>query len=160
MNRRKSAHDGLKMPGWIKSLIYASTAACFASGAIWLVLHYFTRHQGPFGPEPHPLEHPVLVAHGCIAALLIWCIGLIFVIHIKRGWQKKLNRSTGGVIVIMAATLLLTGLGLYYLGDENLRASAATVHWIVGLSAAAALPAHIYWGRYVYARRSKQDARR
>lgn len=155
MNRRKSAHDGLKMPGWIKAWVYTSAAACFASGAIWLLLHYFTRHEGPFGPEPHPLEHPVLVAHGCIAALSIWCIGLIFVIHIKRGWQKNLNRTTGTIIAVMALVLLLTGMGLYYLGDENLRVSTATAHWIVGLAAAAALPAHIYWGRRLAACRSK-----
>jgi O-antigen/teichoic acid export membrane protein len=160
MNRRKTTHDGLKMPGWIKAWVYASTATCFASGAVWLALHYFTRHQGPFGPEPHPLEHPVLVVHACIAALLIWCIGLIFVIHIKRGWQKKLNRTTGSVIAVMAFILLLTGLGLYYLGDENLRANAALAHWVVGLAAGVALPAHIYWGRYLTARRSKQDAHR
>jgi O-antigen/teichoic acid export membrane protein len=159
MKRRMTMQDALKMPRWMRAWIYISAAGCFTTGAVWLALHYFTRHEGPFGPEPHPLEHPVLVAHGCIAALMIWCFGLIFVMHIKRGWYRKLNRITGASVSAMALILLLTGLGLYYLGDETVRANAGLAHWLVGLVAGLSLPAHIYWGRYLSAGRLIQEVR-
>lgn len=160
MNRSKIKDDGLRMPSWIRALTYGITVVCLMSGALWLVLHHFGWQEGPFGQTPHPLEHPLLVIHGCFAAFSIWCFGLIFVIHIKRGWRKKLNRLTGSVVVLLMLVLLLSGLGLYYLGDENLRASTSTVHWLVGLIAGIALPAHIFFGRYLITRKSIQDSRR
>lgn len=50
-------------------------------------------------------------------------------------------------MVALLGTLCLSGLGLYYLGDEHLRAWTSTAHWLVGFAAAAALPIHIWRGR-------------
>ncbi len=158
MSRKKISHEGMKMPTWIRAWIYSVASLCLASGALWLILHNFVTHEGEFGPEPHPLEHIMLVGHGCISLLLVWLLGLIFIVHIKRGWQKRQNRTTGLIISLMSLMLMLSGLGLYYLGSEQLRMNTATLHWGFGLLAGLALPMHIYWGRALQARKVKCTA--
>lgn len=155
MSRKRISHDGMKMPAWIKTWIYSAASLCFTSGALWLVLHNFVMHEGEFGQEPHPLEHIMLITHGCVSLLLVWLLGLIFIVHIKRAWQKKQNRITGLIISLMSLMLMLSGLGLYYLGGEQLRINTATLHWVLGLLAGIALPIHIYWGRALQARKAK-----
>ncbi len=158
MSRKKTLHDGMKMPNWIRTWMYSAASLCLASGALWLILHNFISYEGEFGPEPHPLEHTMLIIHGCVSLLVLWLLGLIFIVHIKRAWQKKLNRTTGLVISLISLMLILSGLGLYYLGSEQLRINTATAHWLLGLLAGIALPAHIYWGRILQARKANSTA--
>jgi hypothetical protein len=158
MNHKRASHDGMKMPGWMKAWIYSAASICLASGAMWLVLHNFVSREGDFGPEQHPLERVMLVGHGCVSLLLVWLLGVIFIIHVKRGWQKKQNRTAGLIISLISLLLMLSGMGLYYLGSEQLRMNTATLHWVLGLLAGLALPMHIYWGRALQARKVKSTA--
>ena len=135
------------LPAWLRRLVYLTGAACLATGGAWLLLHSFGQVDRGFGPEPSALEHPALVLHGVAAAALVWCFGAVWLGHVRRAWHRGFNRRGGGTMVALMAWLVVSGLGLYYLADEQWRAATSLGHWTLGLLAAAWLPLHILRGR-------------
>jgi hypothetical protein len=144
---RAHSRERFHLPAWVRATIYGAGVACLLSGAAWLLLHHFVRVEGEFGPESSPIEHPALVLHGIAAALMVWLFGLLWLVHVRRAWSRRRNRRSGGSMVALMAWLALSGLGLYYLGDEDWRTYASLGHWVVGLFAALWLPIHIWRGR-------------
>ena len=143
-------HRGLQrflLPRWARRMVYAVSALVFVSGAAWLWLHHFATVQGEFGPEASPAEHPALVLHGVAAAVMLWLFGLLWLAHVRRAWHARRNRRSGGTMATLLALLALSGLGLYYVGNDNARDWIGTAHWVAGFIAAAALPIHIWRGR-------------
>ena len=122
-------------------------AALFASGALWLVFHYFLQTEGQFGPAPHPLEQWWLRLHGAAAMLALLVVGSLLPIHLRRGWHQRRNLPLG--IVLSSAVLLLTlsGYALYYVGAEEARPWISVLHWGIGMPAPVALVWHIARGR-------------
>ena len=135
------------LPRWVRRMVYAVGTACAASGTAWLLLHTFVQVESEFGPQPHPLEHPLLVVHGVAAALVLWTFGLLWLSHVRRAWSRHVNRLSGGTMVALLAWLGASGLGLYYLADERWRDFASIGHWALGLFAVLWLPVHIWRGR-------------
>src|SRR5689334_19626902 len=105
----------------------------WASGVLWLVFHYFLQQPGEFGPLPHPLEGWWLRLHGAGAFATLWLLGLLWGVHMTRAWSLAQRRRSGLSMGITAGVLVLSGFALYY-GGEDLRASAAVVHWGLGLA--------------------------
>lgn len=143
------------LPPWVRWTVYAAGAVCASSGASWLLLHEFVQVEGAFGPEPHPLEHLLLVLHGVSAALMLWTFGLVWLSHVRRAWGRRMNRISGGTLVVLLAWLGISGLGLYYLADDRWREVASIGHWVFGLFAVLWLPIHIWRGRRA-ARRARR----
>jgi hypothetical protein len=135
------------LPAWVRRAVYAIGAACLLSGSVWLYMHDFVRIESEFGQEHSTLEHPLLVMHGAAAAAATWLFGLLWLVHIRRGWHARKNRRSGGTMVALMVGLCVTGLGLYYCGDETARAWISSAHWIAGLIAGLWLPIHIWRGR-------------
>ncbi|GAB6196008.1 hypothetical protein [Lysobacter xanthus] len=149
MTRSHAAHhpERLRLPRWVRGWVYVGGGACAASGAGWLLLHTFVQKAGEFGPEPHPLEHPALVAHGVTGLMMLWVLGLVWLPHVRRGWAHRIQRIVGGTMAAVMLWLALTAAGLYYLGDERLRDAISMGHWSVGLFGMLWLPIHIWAGR-------------
>ncbi len=127
--------------------VYWVAAALFASGALWLVFHYFVQVEGAFGPAPHPLEHWWLRLHGAAAMLALLVVGSLLPIHVRRGWHQRRNLRLG--IVLSSALLLLTlsGYALYYFGGEEARPWISVFHWGIGILSPLVLVWHIASGR-------------
>lgn len=140
-------HERLRLPRWIRWWVYGVGGVCAASGALWLVFHHFVSREGTFGPEPHPLEHVYLMAHGVSGLVLLWVFGLVWLPHVRRGWGQRRHRLVGGTMATAMVWLALSAAGLYYLGEVEWRGGFAVSHWAVGLFAAAWLPLHIWLGR-------------
>lgn len=147
MRRNHAAHDGMRMPTWMRRWVFVSGAACLLTGVLWLLFHHFVRHEGAFGPEAHPLEHTWLTLHGGAAIFMTWVFGLIWLPHVRRGWQRKRNLVSGATMASSIIVLAASGWGLYYLGDELWRAVVSALHWSIGLAGGAWLPIHIWRGR-------------
>ena len=124
--------------GWV----YATCATVWASGALWLILHYFFTHETEMGLAPHPLEHWSLVLHGAAAFASLWLMGFLWGTHVVKRWRLKRHRKSGGLLFTVMLLLVVTGYLLYYLSSDEIRAPTALVHWVVGLGMPLALLVH------------------
>jgi len=147
MRRDHVAQDGMRMPAWMRRWVYGAGIACLATGVLWLAFHHFVRCEGDFGPQAHPLEHVWLTLHGGAAIAMAWVVGLIWLAHVRRGWHRGRNRTSGAAMASILIVLAASGWGLYYLGDEDRRAAVALLHWTLGLAGGLWLPFHIWRGR-------------
>jgi hypothetical protein len=133
----------LRLPRGRRYTLYAIAIGVFVSGALWLIYHYFLRTAGPFGLRSDPLEAWWLKIHGAFSFAAIWICGVLWSVHIVRGWNMRWRRLSGGLLA--AATLLLTlsGYGLYYIDSRWWREQIGILHWAIGL--AAPLIFFIHW---------------
>ena len=131
--------------------VYASGLALFASGALWLLFHYFVQVQGELGERPHALEVWWLRLHGAAAMLMLAVLGSLLPVHIRRGWHQRKNLLAGSVLAALALLLIFSGYALYYFGSEETRPWISAFHWVLGLGAPLLLLWHIVSGRRTHA---------
>ena len=112
----------------------------WASGLVWLVLHYFLRSKGEFGPEPSPLEPWSLKLHGLFAFGALWTLGLLWGVHVVNGWGTRRRRWSGSLVLGALGLLTVSGWLLYYAGSDQVRGVVSILHWAIGL---AALPLYL-----------------
>jgi hypothetical protein len=147
MGKDPAKHDNLRMPRWIRWWIHGAGLLCLVSGVLWLLFHHFMSVEGEFGPAAHPLERTWIVVHGAAAVLAAWVLGLIWMGHVRRGLGFGRRLPSGLGLVLLVGFLMLSGWGLYYIGDDRWRGWTGTAHWVVGLLAAVILIAHSGFGR-------------
>ena len=127
--------------------LYGVGLALWATGALWLVFHYFMVSKTDFGPSPHPLEHWWLSLHGLAAFATLWMFGLMWGTHIVGGWQTGRRRITGSLLLLVLAELIGTGYLLYYPPGDDWVPTLAILHWAIGLAAPAPFIIHRFWAR-------------
>lgn len=133
--KRRAVEGPIRLPTKRRWGVYAVAIGIWASGAAWLVLRYWLRRQGEFGPETNPLEPWALRAHGAFAFATLWALGLLWGAHVLNGWGAKRRRWSGAGLLGFLLFLTLTGYLLYYAGGDELRAVISPLHWVVGLGA-------------------------
>ncbi len=143
-----------------KRWLYVMCGSLFLSGLGWLLAHFLFAGPNDFG-EPHHASEPWwLRIHGATAMGFLIAFGSLLPGHAARAWQARKNYRSGLFMVGLVATLVLTGYGLYYAGDEQTRPWISAVHWAVGLAAAAGLLLHVYLGKRRARRRRPATPRR
>jgi hypothetical protein len=135
------------LPRWQELAVYASSAVLLLSGVAWLVFDKWIRIEGEFGPEYHPAEHWMLIAHAIGAYAFLVIVGALIPVHIPLGWRQKRNRASGVTVLTVCVILSVTALALYYVGEDMARSWASLVHWTVGLAAVPLLLIHVTRGR-------------
>lgn len=130
-----------------KRLTYAAFALLWASGALWLLFHYFFRVEGDFGPAAHPLEAWWLRLHGLLAMLALVAIGSLATNHMRLAWNRSKNLRTGLPMLALTAWLAATGYALYYFSSDDNATWLPLLHWIAGLALPAWLSIHVLAGR-------------
>ena len=125
----------LKLPRGRRMTFYATAIGVWITGAAWLIYHYFLRTQGRFGLHANPLEVWWLRTHAAFSFVAIFFFGLLWGVHIVRGWRLNWRRWSGGTMVGVAAVLVLTGYGLYYIEGDDWRSWTSIAHWTIGLAA-------------------------
>lgn len=136
-----------RLPAWQEWSVYIGLGLLFATGVVWLLLDWFVRVPGEFGPEHHPAEHWSLVAHGVVAYIFLVVAGSLVPIHIKLGWSLGGNRSSGSALGGTLLLVSLSALGLYYAADDGTRTWISIAHWSLGLFAPIAIVVHIFRAR-------------
>lgn len=131
--RRRPARRATRLPNWQEWSVYAGASLLVGTGMAWLAFDRWVRVDGVFGPEHHPAEHWVLIAHGVGAYLFLVVVGAMIPVHFLMGWRTRRNLVSGISVAGLCAILGLTALGLYYFGDELLRGWTSFIHWTVGL---------------------------
>ena len=142
--QRNSIRLGSRHRAWLFG-VFATT---FLTGVAWWVLHRWFQVAGEFGPSPHPAEHWLIRLHGAAAFATLVLLGSLLPLHVKRAWLARRNRRSGGLMLLLNALLTLTGYALYYVGGEQLRATASTAHLLLGLALPVLLVVHILRGRH------------
>lgn len=132
-----------------KAVLYLSTLIVFASGAVWAWLHNYGVKQGEFGPEFSPLEPTMLKIHGAAAIAITLVLGSLLTVHVKKGWQARLNLPSGIGLLTIFGFLIVTGYGLYYLSAEQIRSLTSNAHLWVGLALPILLIVHVVIGHRI-----------
>tara|TARA_Y100001978_G_C23500971_1_gene341003 strand:- start:30 stop:473 length:444 start_codon:yes stop_codon:yes gene_type:complete len=136
-------------------LIYALSTIVFISGVTWLYFFYFVRIEGEFGLLNHPFQNTSLVIHGTSSIFLMIALGSVLPVHVMKAWKVKRNRLSGGIFLSLFITLVLSGIGLYYLGTKWAQDFTSIIHWVTGLFFPIFLGVHVYFGKKSY--RKKAD---
>lgn len=122
------------MPAALRLTIWTVFAMLWASGCIWLVLHFAFETHTEFGPLPNPWEASVLEIHGVVAVAAVFLTGWISSSHILERWSARRNRKSGLTLATTAAVLVISGYMLYYTTD-HLHSIAAVAHELIGVLA-------------------------
>lgn len=142
----KAPRRPIRLPTWQEYSVYGTLGALVVTGLLWLALDQWVRTAGEFGAEHHPAQRWALIAHGVAAYLFLVVGGAMIPVHVKVGWHLGRNRRSGLLVGITAILLALSGVGLYYLGEETSRAAVSPMHWVVGLIIGPALVIHAVRG--------------
>jgi hypothetical protein len=128
---------------WQEWTLYLTTGLLWISGALWLYYKYYGQVQGEYGAQASPVQPILLEVHGAVAMAFLIVLGSLFVDHVPMGWKQKKHRPSGLSLLSVSVILILTGWGLYYLGDQNIRRWTSVVHWGVGLAVPVLLFLHV-----------------
>jgi hypothetical protein len=92
--------------------------------------------------EPPQWLNACRIVHGLLNPFLCALFGYLLCQHIRYGWELKVNRPSGFVVEAIMAGLILTALGLYYLGNEKMRNVVVWCHRLLGLALPFGFVAH------------------
>lgn len=146
-SRVKAAlREKIKLSSSHRGIFYLLICLIWLTGAAWLVFENGIRVSTSFGTGRHWAQSVILWVHGIVAYGVLLILGS-FSVHVKRGLALKVNLSSGIFIISVFAIITLSGLGLYYISNEQFRALSSLTHWIVGLPLPLFLFAHIWNGR-------------
>lgn len=141
------SHAVIRLGPRHKKLLHSGLILLWASGALWLLFHYFLQVDGDFGPQPHGLEIWWLRLHGLAAMLALMLLGSLLPSHVKLAWTRRKNRRTGLPMLAAWGWLAATGYALYYFSSDANAAWLPLLHWCVGLMLPAVLFAHLKQAR-------------
>lgn len=136
----RPTYNGL--PVALKRSIHIVALAALLTGVAWVALHFTV--QGWIDEKiSRPTEVVLLKIHGAASMLALVALGTLLSTHILPALKNPPNRRAGIALLAIIAGLVLTGWGLYYLGDENLRGWASDFHIAAGMATAAIFIHHI-----------------
>lgn len=134
--------DPIRLKRFHRYFLYAVLALLFFSGVAWAWFNYFLTAEDVAVAKTWALK-----IHGAAAMATLVLIGTILTTHVKFAWRAGRNRSNGVLFLSTLGVLTVTGYGLYYAGDERLRAWTSWIHLGVGLALPILLVVHILLGK-------------
>lgn len=130
----------MRLSASLRYSLYAAAAVLFASGVLWLALHYAAT-------APQTWTGLSMRVHGAAGMMVLPLAGGAAALHAGGAWRERKNRLSGLVLSSVLVVLTLTGYCLYYVGGESLRNFASVTHWLLGLGLPLALAFHATIGR-------------
>jgi hypothetical protein len=116
-----------KMPAWQRPFVLIGMLSCSLTGTAYLLGHEFHIERALLG------AHSILMWHGVTAMVATMALGSVLPFHIKAGLKSKRKLWSGLSQLAFLTTLLVSGAFLYY-GPEEIRDTAITTHWVIGLA--------------------------
>jgi hypothetical protein len=86
------------------------------------------------------------VIHGWSLPPFLVTFGVIWRVHILRGWRLKKNIFSGMVTILVFLLLTITGWAIYYSGSDEVQHKVATWHTWLGLGVSLILFVHALLG--------------
>ncbi len=125
---------------------FSPTAAALSRPILGLLLVSFIFNAGSgVGLWLWP-THEWRVFHGWTIPPFLITLGVIWRVHVIRGWNLKKNVVSGTTILTLFLILTMTGWMLYYSGSDQLRRTASQWHTWLGLGSSFLLFVHSLLG--------------
>ena len=140
----------IRLPSMQRWVTYMTLVLVALSGVLWYLMHDLLQWGWMV------TERRLLITHGVAAAISLIVVGGLLPLHIRLAWRTRRNLVSGLVTLLLMALLGVSGLLLYYSG-EDWREGVRWLHLGVGLIGVLAMPAHVWVGRY---RQVQMTARR
>lgn len=86
----------------------------------------------------------VAALHALFAFLVLGLLGALWSIHMRSEWKKGGNRTSALAMLVLFACLVITGIGIYYIGESSLASWASLIHFGTGLLLAGPYLWHIF----------------
>ena len=138
---------GFRIPKLYRYLLFTFLTLSWLTGSAFYYLNNWGEIEGPFGPEKHPAQFPILMAHGAGAFLVLISFGAILTSHVPAGWKLGRSRYMGLTLVVLVTFQIVTAYLLYYVAWAEGRTVLANLHATVGFSLPFLLMIHIWIGR-------------
>ena len=138
----------LRLSLFTEFFVYLVFGILLVTGIAWMVF------QARLDEGNH-VSSLMLKLHGGAAMVSLILLGAL-INHVRKGWKSRKNRTSGLTLILAILFLVVTGYGLYYAGDEQLRTLISQWHSWVGLGIVLLLPAHVLIGR-AFRRKSKRS---
>jgi lysylphosphatidylglycerol synthetase-like protein (DUF2156 family) len=138
----------LRLSLFAEFFVYLVFGILLVTGIAWMVF------QARLDEGNH-VSSLMLKLHGGAAVVSLILFGAL-INHVRKGWKSRKNRTSGLTLILAILFLVVTGYGLYYAGDEQLRTLISQWHSWVGLGIVLLLPAHVLIGR-AFRRKSKRS---
>jgi len=135
---------GHRLVPWQRRVLYGAGTVLFASGCVWLAVHYGRDADA----LPSPIESWSMRLHGLAAFAALFAFGALAAVHIPQGWRlgyrlrRSHQRGSGLALCSLAAALALTGYLLYYFAPEGVRPALGWLHAALGAAMAFVVAAH------------------
>src|SRR6266446_1651901 len=129
----------LRLSLFTEFFVYLVFGILLITGVAWMVF------QARLDEGNH-VSSLMLKLHGGAAMISLILLGAL-INHMRKGWKARRNRSSGLMLVLVILFLVITGYGLYYAGDEQLRSLISQWHAWIGLGLFLLLPLHALIGR-------------
>jgi hypothetical protein len=126
-HKKKSALLGDRQ----KRILYGAFSLQWLTGALYLGDKYL---RGWSLPTASSTQSLLMKVHGAAAMVVAMVFGSLWLDHVPAGWAQNTKRPSGVILIGVIGFLMLTGWGLYYVGNEALRNWVGLLHWVVGLS--------------------------
>lgn len=134
-------------PSWFYRILIVSFTSLIISGLLltpnalvfrleWNIAWYF----------PEAIRLWVVAFHVLVGFFVASQLGALWSVHMRIGWRHHKNIRSGLSMVFTLLALVLTGIGIYYLG-EDLSVSASVAHILIGFSLPCLFIYHIVAGR-------------
>jgi uncharacterized membrane protein len=140
----------LRLNQFSEFFVYLIFGILLITGVAWMV---FQAKPG----EGDQVSSVMLKVHGGAAMVSLILLGAL-INHMRKGWKSRKNRTSGLTLVLAILFLVITGYGLYYAGDEQLRSLISQWHTWIGLGIVLLLPAHVLIGRAIRRKRRVGNA--
>ena len=132
-----------KFSNFYRRTLYALFTVSWVTGTAFFSLSRWFMVEGDFGPEKHPWQFPVLMAHGASAFLVMFFFGFIMASHVPITWKLKQIRTIGIILVSCVVFQMISAYLLYYLANEEIRDVVANLHALIGFLLPVVLTIHI-----------------
>jgi hypothetical protein len=137
-----ASHSYSTLPKALKRSIHFVALAVLTTGIIWVALRAVP-DDWISGAQSRHFQAQLLKLHGATAMLALIAFGALLVAHILPALKSPPNRAAGISLLSCAGSLALTGWGLYYIGEEELRGWASDLHIVIGVSATLIFAWHV-----------------
>ena len=140
-------NGGVRFSWRLNVWFYSVFGTLLFSGIIWLAVHHYAEGHDRFDGQFHWLETWLLRVHGAAAMASLVILGVLIPRHMQRAWAQRRNRVTAIVMVLLCSSMVASGYGLYYCGDDGFRLWISGFHSVTGCLLPATLIWHIISGR-------------